>query len=393
MYSNPDLYMKKLLYIANLRLPTDKAHGVQIMKSCEAFAEFVAVELLVPRLTPSVQKDPFLYYGVKRNFSIRKFPVFDILALTRWIWGWLGYIQSFSFSLCVVVYLCVKNKLRDPDTILYSRDYMTLFLLVLFGARPVAEIHDYRSRHPKGRINFILKRAKKVLVNSEGTIEALRNHYPNNVQLKSARVVSNSVDVDYFNIPETKETARQKLGIPADKKVVGYLGRLETVGKEKGVSKIIRSFLAADDDALLYIVGGPDRLIEKYRQEFNNSDKVVFSGQIEYTLVPLYLRSFDVVIISMPEGLHAQTTSPMKLFEYLASGKVVIAPSIPSIVKYLNNDNAILFDPDSSRDLSEKIKIAINDSNLADKLSKQSLMDAKKYSWQNRAKLVLDLIT
>src|SRR5687767_12981015 len=126
--------MVKLLYIANLRLPTDKAHGVQIMKSCEAFSEFIQVELLVPRLTPLVKKDPFSYYGVKRSFIIKKLPVFEILMLTRWIWGWLGYIQSFSFSICVILYLFFKNKIRDSDTVLYSRDYMTLFLLVLFGA-------------------------------------------------------------------------------------------------------------------------------------------------------------------------------------------------------------------------------------------------------------------
>jgi len=384
--------MTKFLYIANLRLPTDKAHGVQIMKSCEAFAQFVEVELLVPRLTPLVKKDPFIYYGVRKDFIIKKVPVFEILALTRWIWGWVGYVQSFSFSICAVFYLIFKNKIHDPDVILYSRDYMTLFLLVLFGAHPVAEIHDYRSKNPKRRINFIFKQCRKIIVNSEGTLGALQNHYPDNLQLKTARAVSNGVDFDYFDMKETKEEARQKLGIISNKKIIGYLGRLETVGREKGVSDIIRSFLAINEEALLYVVGGPNHLIEKYKQEFNNNDKVVFSGQVDYALVPLYLRSFDAVIISTPEGDHAQTTSPMKLFEYLASGKVIIAPKIPAIIKYLNDNNSILFDPNNAATLSEKIKVAINDKELVGKLSQQSLLDAKKYSWQNRAKLILDLI-
>ena len=384
--------MIKLSYIANLRLPTDKAHGVQIMKSCEAFAQFVEVELLVPRLIPLLKKDPFSYYGVRKDFTIKKVPVFEILALTRWVWGWVGYIQSLSFSLSALLYLFLKKKIHDPDTILYSRDYMTLFILALFGAHPVAEIHDYRSKNPKQRVNFILKRCRNIIVNSEGTLEALRDHYPDNLQLKTAQVVSNGVDFSYFNIKETKEEARAALGISQNKKILGYLGRLETVGREKGVSEMIRSFLAANEEALLYVVGGPNRLVEKYRQEFNNSDKIVFSGQVDYAVVPLYLRSFDAVIISMPEGRHAQTTSPIKLFEYLASGKVIIAPGIPSITKYLNNNNSILFDPHNIESLSEKIKVAINDKVLADKLSQQSLLDAKNYSWRNRAKLILDLI-
>lgn len=384
--------MIKLLYVANLRLPTDKAHGVQIMKSCEAFVQFAEVELLVPRLTPLLKKDPFSYYGVRKDFTIKKVPVFEILALTRWVWGWVGYIQSFSFSVSAILYLFFKNKLHDPDTILYSRDYMTLFMLVLLGIHPVAEIHDYRSKNPKRRINFMLKRCRKIIVNSEGTLKALREHYPDNLQLKTAQVVSNGVDFDYFDIKETKEIARQKLGIISNKKILGYLGRLETAGREKGVSEIIRSFLAANEEALLYIVGGPDRLVGQYRQEFGNSEKIVFSGQVDYTLVPLFLRSFDAVIIPTPEGRHAQTTSPIKLFEYLASGKVIIAPSIPSIIKYLNNDNSILFDPNKIGALSEKIKIAMNNKKLAGKLSQQSLLDAKNYSWRNRAKLIIDLI-
>ena len=384
--------MTKLLYIANLRLPTDKAHGVQIMKSCEAFAQFVEVELLVPRLKPLFKKDPFSYYGVRRDFVINKVPVFEILALTGWIWGWLGYIQSFSFSISAVLYLFFKKKTGDSNIILYSRDYMTLFLLVLFGIHPVAEIHDYRSKNPKRRIDFILHRCRKIIVNSEGTLEALRNHYTDNTQLKTAEVIPNGVDLDFLNIKETKEEARRKLGILSDKKIFGYLGRLETVGKEKGVSEIIHSFLAADIDALLYVVGGPDRLIDKYRSEFNNNERVIFKGQVDYFLVPLYLRSFDVVIIPMPEGKHARTTSPMKLFEYLASGKTIIAPRIQSITKYLKDNNSILFDSDSAEALSEKIKIAINNPELTYKLSQQALIDAKNYSWRNLAKLILDFI-
>lgn len=384
--------MRSLLYIANLRLPTDKAHGVQIMKSCEAFAQFIEVELLVPCLVPLMKKDPFSYYGARRDFTIKKVPVFEILALTGWVWGWLGYIQNFSFSISAILYIFLKGKAKRRDTIFYSRDYTSLFLLVLFGLKPVAEIHDYRSSGPKRRISFILNGCKSIIVNSEGTLNALRMHYPSNLQLKTAEVVSNGVDLNYFDIKETREGARQRLGIVTDKKILGYLGRLETVGREKGVSDMIKSFLAVDEDALLYVVGGPNHLVEKYRQKFNNSDKVVFCGQVDYSSVPLFLRSFDAVIIPMPEGQHAQTTSPIKLFEYLASGKVIIAPRIPSITKYLNDSNSILFDPNNAEALSEKIKVAINDKEAADKLSRQSLLDAKDYSWLNRAKLILELI-
>jgi len=59
----------KLIYLANIRMPTEKAHGVQIMKMCEAFSENgVSVDLIVSE-RGDAKKDPFQYYGVKNNFT------------------------------------------------------------------------------------------------------------------------------------------------------------------------------------------------------------------------------------------------------------------------------------------------------------------------------------
>ncbi len=384
--------MNKLLYIANLRLPTEKAHGVQIMKSCEAFSQFAEVELVVPRLTSFLKKEPFSYYGIKNFFSIKKVPVLEALTLSKWVGNWVVYIQNISFSISAVLYILLKGKRKDPHTVLYSRDYITLFILAILGAHPVSEIHDYRTKNSKWGINFALKKCSMIMVNSEGTLMALRRHYPDNLNLKTAKVVPNGVDPQYFDIKETKEVARQKLGIDSNKKIIGYLGRLETAGREKGASEIIRSFLMANEDALLYVVGGPDYIVEKYRQGFNNNSKVVFCGQVDYSAVPLYLRSFDAVIIPVPEGELAKTTSPIKLFEYMASGKIIIAPGIPSITKFLNDNNSLLFNPNKEESLSEQIKVAINNKELAERLSKQSFLDARKYSWLERAMLILNLI-
>ena len=65
--------MKKIIYVANIRLPTEKAHGVQIMKMCEALARAGAiVELVVPNRHTHIGGDPFTYYEVEENFIITK---------------------------------------------------------------------------------------------------------------------------------------------------------------------------------------------------------------------------------------------------------------------------------------------------------------------------------
>ncbi|PIR41929.1 MAG: hypothetical protein COV30_01110, partial [Candidatus Yanofskybacteria bacterium CG10_big_fil_rev_8_21_14_0_10_37_15] len=64
---------KKLIYIVNLRLPTEKAYGIQIIKTCESLADFGHDVLLVcPFRKNNIKDDFFDYYGVKRNFKFKK---------------------------------------------------------------------------------------------------------------------------------------------------------------------------------------------------------------------------------------------------------------------------------------------------------------------------------
>ncbi len=89
----------KLTYIANIRLPTEKAHGIQIMKMCEAFAsEGLEVELFVSNRKTSILDDSYSYYGVKKNFNIRRIFRLDLIGF-----GKLGFLlQSVSFTFFAV---------------------------------------------------------------------------------------------------------------------------------------------------------------------------------------------------------------------------------------------------------------------------------------------------
>ena len=91
----------KLAYLANIRLPTEKAHGVQILKMCEALArEGAQVELIVPTRNNHLTDDPYAYYGVEKNFLITYLDVPDTL---RWPLGF--YIQSWLFACAATRYI------------------------------------------------------------------------------------------------------------------------------------------------------------------------------------------------------------------------------------------------------------------------------------------------
>src|SRR5580704_10891635 len=104
----------KILYIANMRLPTEKAHGAQIMKMCEAFArQGCEVELMVPVRTNEIKEDPFVYYGVEKKFTVTYIRTPDTVG-----WGKLGFLlQSFWFALNAS-----RAMTKTKFDILYGRD-------------------------------------------------------------------------------------------------------------------------------------------------------------------------------------------------------------------------------------------------------------------------------
>ncbi len=98
----------KIIYIANTRLPTEMAHGLQIMKMCEAFVKKgIELELVVPmrfRISKLGRKDSFDYYRVKKIFKIKKIFCFDLTPLNRFLGPISFLIQALSFSFFASIY-------------------------------------------------------------------------------------------------------------------------------------------------------------------------------------------------------------------------------------------------------------------------------------------------
>src|SRR3989338_7871784 len=154
----------KLIYITNIRIPSEKAQSINLMKTCEAFERTGnEVILIVPRRVNHIKGDVFEYYKIKNKFKIVKIFSFDLIWLGFFERAWF-YIQSFIFGFFACLY--AKIKYQQKNTIFYSRDFPTLFFMTFFGLHPIVEVHDYRSRSPKFFIKYVLKKAKKILVNS-----------------------------------------------------------------------------------------------------------------------------------------------------------------------------------------------------------------------------------
>ncbi|MEK7167997.1 MAG: hypothetical protein AAB791_03285, partial [Patescibacteria group bacterium] len=150
--------MRQIFYLANARIPTEKAHGIQIVKMCEALAaKGVKVSLVLPWRFNGIKQDIFKYYKAEKIFSVGRIFSLDLIPLHL---PWFGFMaQSLSFAVA-----CLYLTLKKTD-IIYSRDLWPLVFLSFFGKRLVYEVHSL----PKHRFwpNFLFRKSLAIVVITE----------------------------------------------------------------------------------------------------------------------------------------------------------------------------------------------------------------------------------
>ena len=376
----------KIIYIANTRLPTEKAHGLATMKICEAFARTGAsVELVVPKLWRR-SGDPFLFYGVKPNFKINKIFCFDFLPfLPRWLEWLTFFLQMISFSLFTILYFLFKKRDR-VEAVFFSHDYMPLFFVSLVASKIFYDIHHFPGK------NFMYRRVMNksfgFAVQTRWKIEALRKDFG----IPEKRVVywPNGTDVEKFSAVIPKNEVRKKLGLPIDEKIVLYTGALFNW---KGVETLILAIDKISPVAKVYLVGGATADVEdlKKRLPEANDERVVFVPFQPHELMPFWCQAADVLILpnTGKQKVSLYYTSPMKLFEYISSGTPLVVSNIPSIAEIVDDGSAFLAEADNPMSFAEKVNLALSDAEAAKEKAARAVEKSKFYTWDNRAVKIL----
>ncbi len=366
----------KIVYIASIRLPTEKAHGVQIMKTCEAMSKMgIDISLFVPFFFLSSRNtDPFEYYGIKKSFTIRRFFSVRLIRL-----GPIGFaIETFLFFLSVLF----SSDYWSADYI-FSRDESLVAFSSFIGKKTIWETHT-------GSNNFLariaLERSKLIVAISQG----LKDFYLSNKVLSSKIVVAHDgVDLEDFGHSVNKREMRKILGFPMEKKIVMYAGRLDGwKGTETFISAIKLWESKGMSDVLGVVIGGSEREVIELSRKWPTTR---FVRHVPYKELANYLKLSDVLVIpnTAKNEISKLFTSPLKVFAYMATGVPIVASNLPSIREILNENNAVLVLPDDVNSLIEGIRSILDDNKKADIIAKQALHDVAKYSWNERVKAIV----
>jgi len=164
-------------------------------------------------------------------------------------------------------------------------------------------------------------------------------------------VWTSGVDASIFD-PEPYSTVRDRtrraLGLE-DKFVVFYHGSLT---ENRGIHEAIEAVSIINSeypDTILFLLGGglAKKDLKEHASRRGLQENVIIHDEVEYEEVPRYISMSDVCIIPLPDSPFWRHQSPLKLFEYLAMGKVVIATDIPAHRSVMEEGRSIIYIPSS----------------------------------------------
>lgn len=373
----------KIIYIANVRMPTERAHGGQIMKMCEAWGKEHQVILYYPFRINYIKKDPFDFYGIKKNFKLKKIFSLDLLPWEKFFSKSVFYFQNISFA-----FFSFLNLFFKKADIFFARDFWSAFFLSLAGKKVIYEIHDSPNRHFITKLAF--RKIDKFVTTNKYKAEELMNKF--GVQQKNILALPNGVDIEDFDILESKEECRKKLELPVNKQIVLYTGHLFSW---KGADVLLEASKNLSKDILTIFVGGTPQDLIRFRAKAGLSDKVLILGHKEHKEIPYYLKASDVLVLpnTAKERISLKETSPLKLFEYMASKRPIIASKIPSIEEVVSENEVVFFEPDNPEELKDKILEVLENYSDFEYIAERAFLKVQNYTWENRANSILKFAT
>jgi glycosyltransferase involved in cell wall biosynthesis len=387
----------KVALVAPTYLPARRANTIQVMKMCQALVINGAnVRLAVPadHVEKRVGFDSSGYswenlaklYGLQVSFPVDWLPSHPWLR--RYDYGWRAVAWAEDWG-AEVIY----TRLPQAAVIASWRDMKT-----------VLEVHDL----PQGALGPILFRffligagTQRIAVVSQSLLTDLIARFKFPDRPAFSVVAPDGVDLErYADLPEPQEARRilaEKTGIPLypDGFTIGYTGHLY---EGRGLSLILEMASQLEEVTVL-IVGGNPSQVSLLRQKVakQNLRNVILTGFVDNSELPNYQAACELLLMPYQTRVAAssggdigQYLSPLKMFEYMACGRVILSSDLPVLREVLNSQNARLLPPDDMTAWVSAIQELRQNLQIRNKLSEQARQDVRAFTWESRARRILE---
>ncbi|MYV98734.1 glycosyltransferase family 4 protein [Streptomyces sp. SID3343] len=363
----------RIAYLHGGSIPSLWANNVHVMRMCDAFAAAGHDITLYAAPGTHPADDLYAYYGVRHRFPVRAVPIPDFTPA-----GYLQRAQQVSRLL---------SHERTPDLI-YGRDPYSLGAAADI-APFVYEVHQIRRDLPPGTEQRLLAepRLVRLVVITHALARDLRTAY------EGADPLPILVAPDCADLPQPHPVPVELPGRPGAPRV-GYVGHLYD---GRGIGLILE---LADrlPDVDFHLVGGTPEDRDRWERPCRLPN-VHFHGHRPPSELPGYYPLFDVLLAPYEEKVYVwgrlgetgRWASPMKLFEYMAHGRAVIASDLPVLHEVLTDRVNCLMRPPADPDAwTQALTELLSDDSLRHKLGDEARRQVtEQYTWRRRADDVL----
>lgn len=374
---------RQVLYVSFSAIPSLTANSIHVMKMCQAMTqEAIPVELWAPSFverSAAVSDELWSHYGVQERFPIVWTPAHNVL-------------QRRTYAIRAA---CRAKTLRVA--LVYTRDLYTAAVASLLGTATVFEVHDVLASPLAGLYFRLLLRGRgfrRLVVITHALHNKLVEQFSRSMIAKDVVVAPDGVDIERFEDLPTPPQARHQLGLESERFTVGYTGHLYA---GRGIELVLQ-LASLRPDMYFLVVGGTPEDVERWRSVIERADlnNIQLVGFIENSRLPLYQAACEVLLMPYQRrvaassgGNIADVLSPMKMFEYMATGRLIVSSDLPVLREVLNEDNAVLCDPNNVETWETALNRAKDEPKWRMSLGQKAPEDVVKFSWRNRVRRVL----
>jgi glycosyltransferase involved in cell wall biosynthesis len=375
----------KIVIPAPSELPARRANTVQVVQMAQALAELGhAVTVLVPTQSPLYRRQPpawdeiAAYYGLHARFELRW------LASRRW-----GRGYDFGWA-------AVRTARRLRADLLYARHPQAAALAAQLGLPTLFEAHDRPQGWAGPRLLRLFLRgrgARRLAVISRALAADLARDFGAPPVGEFTVIAPDAVDLTrYRDLPDpaAARAARPELGLAAASFVAGYTGSLYPGRGRELILDLARRLPAVE---FLLVGGSPAEVAELRAAALPN---LHLTGHLPHAAIPGCQAACDVLLAPYGQRIAASSggdisryLSPMKLFEYLASGRALLCSDLPVLREILTEAEAVLLPPEDAAAWADALAALRADPGRRAALGEAGRTAAARRSWTARARTLL----
>ena len=364
--------MKTINYVTFSSIPSSLPSSLQIIKTCESLSKYKHDVTLIKPGTGDKKISLKKYYGLKYNVNVKEFDSFN------------SFPRGFKFYMyCFYCFFYILNK---KDSVTISRNYFICYLLILFKKKVILEIHHdikIEGRITKFIIKYLNFLNKSNLINIVAITNSVKKLFTKKYNVKASKitVLPSGSSIRINLAPKLSYNKRLK---------IGYFG---AISSSKGINTLIK-LSKIDKENDYYIYGGSKLDINNIKKR-NINKNLFLKESLPYAGLAKIMLNMDILTIPYTKRVTSaggvddisKYTSPLKLFDYLAVGKIIIASDLKVLREVISLKNAYFIkNYENVFEWRRYIIKAKNDKRKLFIMGKNNLRLSKKYDHLKRVK-------